>query len=83
MGTITRYRFRGYTVRPKADPLTPPTLTAVCVTRDDQDRGATSGEMRSADEHVRRIATHCARINHQLYERSVRETVRTEPGAWQ
>jgi hypothetical protein len=83
MGTTTRYRFREYTVRTKADPLTLPTFQAVCVTGDDHDCGATSGDVHSTDELVRWIASHCAETKHELYERTARETVCAEPGAWQ
>ncbi|MEV5509530.1 hypothetical protein [Streptomyces orinoci] len=82
MGTTTRYRFRDYTVRAEADPLTLPTFTAVCVTGDERDCGATSGDVHSPDELVRWIAAHCAQTRHGLYERTTRETVCAEPGAW-
>jgi hypothetical protein len=80
--TRQRFRFREYTVRATPDPMTLPTFTAVCVTGDERDCGATSGDLHSADELVRWIATHCAQTSHERYERTVRETLRAEPGAW-
>jgi hypothetical protein len=81
--TRRRFRFREYTVRPAPDPLTLPTFTAVCVTGDDRDCGAASGELHDPDELTQWIATHCAQTGHELYERTVRELLRAEPGPWQ
>jgi hypothetical protein len=75
-------RLREYTVRPEPDPLTLPTFTAICVTCDEEDCGAGSGEVRSAEEVVKWIAAHCARTKHELYERTVREMLCAEPGMW-
>ncbi|WP_060177073.1 hypothetical protein [Streptomyces sp. IMTB 1903] len=78
-----RYRFREYHVTTVVDPMTLPTFTAVCVTGEDHDCGATSGELHAEDELTRWIAEHCAQTSHDFYHRSTRATLRAEPGAWQ
>ncbi|MEY9871032.1 hypothetical protein ABH931_000486 [Streptacidiphilus sp. MAP12-33] len=82
MGTTTRYRFREYSVRTVADPCSLPALSAVCVTGEEADCGASSGEVHSAEELVRWIAEHCAQTQHELFERQERATVRAEAGVW-
>ncbi|KJK58198.1 DUF7848 domain-containing protein [Saccharothrix sp. ST-888] len=83
MGTTSRYRFREYHVTTVIDPLAVPTFEAVCVTGEEQDCGAASGELHSPEELTRWIAGHCAQTGHQSYEQTTRTIVRAEPGAWQ
>ncbi|WP_236242883.1 hypothetical protein [Streptomyces sp. CC228A] len=78
-----RYRFREYHVTAVVDPMTLPTFAAVCVTGEDHDCGATSGELHTEDELTRWIAEHCAETGHDFYHRTTRATLRAEPGAWQ
>lgn len=82
MGTSTRFRFRDYHVNPVTDPMSLPTLSAVCVTGEDADCGAASGDVRSAEELVRWIAEHFAETKHETFERTERATVRAEAGEW-
>ncbi|WP_240136999.1 DUF7848 domain-containing protein [Streptomyces sp. MUM 178J] len=77
-----RYRFRQYHVTAVVDPMTLPTVEAVCVTGEDHDCGATSGAVHAEDELIRWIADHCARTGHVFYRRTTRTTLRAEPGAW-
>lgn len=83
MGATTRYRFREYTVTTVLDPMTLPTVEAVCVTGEEHDCGAASGEMHTAEELTRWIAGHCAQTGHGSYERTTRAILRAGPGAWQ
>jgi hypothetical protein len=54
MGKTTRYRFREYTVTTVLDPMALPTFEAVCVTGEDQDCGAASGQMHTPEALDRR-----------------------------
>ncbi|MFJ6621312.1 hypothetical protein ACIQOW_27535 [Kitasatospora sp. NPDC091335] len=83
MGTTSRYRFREYHVTTVADFLALPTFEAICVTGEEQDCGAASGELHTPEELTRWIAGHCAQTGHQSYEQTARTIVRAEPGAWQ
>ncbi|GAA2948143.1 MULTISPECIES: DUF7848 domain-containing protein [Streptomyces] len=85
IGTPTRkrYRFREYHVTAVVDPMTLPTFSVVCVTGEDHDCGATSGELHAEGELTRWIAEHCAQTGHDFYHRTTRATLRAEPGAWQ
>jgi hypothetical protein len=83
MGTTTRYRFREYNVTTDPDPLALPTFEAFCVTGEEQDCAAASGELHTPDELTRWIAGHCAQTGHQSYRQTTHTIVRAEPGAWQ
>ncbi|MFJ7193616.1 DUF7848 domain-containing protein [Streptomyces bacillaris] len=78
-----RYRFREYHVTTVVDPMTLPAFEAVCVTGEDNDCGATSGQVQTEDELTHWIAEHCAQTGHDVYHRTTRATLRAEPGAWQ
>ncbi len=56
-----RYRFREYHVTTVVDPITLPAFEAVCVTGEDRDCGATSGEVHTEGELTHWIAEHCVR----------------------
>ncbi|GAA4813491.1 hypothetical protein [Streptomyces ziwulingensis] len=81
--TRGRYRFREYHVTTVPDPLALPAFTAVCVTGEESNCGATSGALHTPDELTHWIAEHCATTGHGLYEQTVRAILRAEPGAWQ
>ncbi|MEV0537159.1 hypothetical protein [Kitasatospora sp. NPDC050463] len=83
MGKTTRYRFREYHVTAVADPMALPTFEARCVTGEEQDCAATSGELNTPEELTLWIAGHCAQTGHQSYEQTTRTVVHAEPGAWQ
>ncbi|WP_406094702.1 hypothetical protein [Kitasatospora purpeofusca] len=83
MGATRSYRFRKYHVATAIDSLTLPTFEAVCVSGEERDCGATSGELHTPEELTRWIAGHCAQTGHQSYEQTTRTIVRAEPGAWQ
>ncbi|MFD5453552.1 DUF7848 domain-containing protein [Streptomyces olivaceus] len=78
-----RYRFREYHVTTAPDPLALPAFTALCVTGEEHNCGATSGILHTPDELTRWIAGHCAATGHELYEQTTRTLLRAEPGAWQ
>ena len=82
MGTTTRYQFREYTVSTVLDAMALPTVEAVCVTGEEQDCGAASGQMHTPEELTRWIAAHCAQTGHAINERTARATLRAEPGEW-
>ncbi|GGV47829.1 hypothetical protein GCM10010495_77040 [Kitasatospora herbaricolor] len=83
MGKATRYRFREYHVTTVTDPMALPTFEALCVTGEERNCAAASGEMHTPKELTRWIAGHCAQTGHQSYEQTTRTVVRAEPGAWQ
>ncbi|MFD7454231.1 hypothetical protein [Kitasatospora sp. NPDC059827] len=83
MGKTTRYRFREYHVTTATDPMALPTFKALCVTSEERNCAASSGEMHAPEELTRWIAGHCAQTGHQSYEQTMRTVVRAEPGAWQ
>jgi hypothetical protein len=81
--TRGRYRFREYHVTTIPDPLALPAFTALCVTGEEHNCGATSGALHTPDERTRWISEHCAATGHELYEQAARTLLRAEPGAWQ
>jgi hypothetical protein len=82
-GARGRYRFREYHVTTAPGPIALPTFTALCVTGEERNCGATAGTLHTPDELTRWIAGHCAATGHQDYEQTVRAILRAEPGAWQ
>lgn len=82
MGDTTIMRFREYQVRAVADPQALPTFTAVCVTGEDADCGAESGDMHDPDALVHWIAGHFRDTGHAHFERSTRAQVIAEAGPW-
>jgi hypothetical protein len=82
MGDTTVMRFREYTVRAVTDPQAVPVFTAVCVTGEDADCGAVSGDMHDPDNLVHWIAGHFRDTGHAQFERSTRATVVAEAGPW-
>jgi hypothetical protein len=76
-------RFREYKVTAVTDPHSLPTFRAVCVTGEDADCGATSGDLTDPDALTRWIAEHYRDTTHSTYERTTRATVTAQPGAWQ
>ncbi|SDS58589.1 hypothetical protein SAMN05216371_0211 [Streptomyces sp. TLI_053] len=83
MGKTSRYPFREYHVTTVIDLLALRTFEAVCVTGEERDCAAASGELHTPEELTRWIAGHCAQTGHQSYEQTTRTIVRAEPGAWQ
>lgn len=82
MGITTVMRFREYKVRAVIDPQALPTFTAVCVTGEDTDCGATSGDVLDPDTLVQWIAVHFRDTGHTRFERSTRAPVIAEAGPW-
>ena len=75
-----RMRFREYPIAP--DPQAIPTISAVCVTGEDADCGATSGHAQSADAVARWMAEHFRDTGHAAFERTTTEPLRVEAGTW-
>ena len=78
-GATTRYRFRDYAVT-VVGPMALPTFEVVCVTGDDQDCGAASGQMHTPEKRTRWIAAFCVQTEHESYEHATRASLRAEPG---
>jgi hypothetical protein len=74
-------RFREYPITP--DPHAVPTISAVCVTGEDADCGATSGPMADPDTVARWMAEHFRDTGHTAFEQSATETLHVEAGTWQ
>jgi hypothetical protein len=75
-----RMRFREYPITP--DPQAVPTVTAVCVTGEDADCGATSGPRTDRDAVARWMAEHFRDTGHALFDRTTSETLVVEAGPW-
>lgn len=82
MAITTIKRFREYKVRAVADPQALPVFTAVCVTGDESDCGAASGDLFDPDQLVHWIAEHFRDTGHTQFERNTRAPVIAEAGPW-
>ncbi len=81
MGTTTRYRFRNYTI--SRDETAAPEYGAVCVTGDDADCGASSGEQVTPEEVEKWLMGHMRETGHKRFRRSFADYADIDPGAWQ
>ncbi|MFJ1594104.1 hypothetical protein ACIOD0_28230 [Kitasatospora albolonga] len=81
MGTTRSYRFRNYTMTP--DPMGETTFAAACVSGDDADCGAASGEQVEQTDVDRWIAERVRDTGHGRYRRTMADYVLAEPGDWQ
>ncbi|AEW92749.1 MULTISPECIES: DUF7848 domain-containing protein [Streptomycetaceae] len=81
MGTTKTFRFRNYDIHP--DTTAETTYAAECVTGEEADCGAQSGEEVEAAKVDRWIAEHVRNTGHQRFRRTVASFVTAEPGAWQ
>ncbi|MEE1734038.1 MULTISPECIES: hypothetical protein [Streptomyces] len=81
MGTTRSYRFRTYDISP--DPMSETTFAAACVSGDDADCGATSGEQVEKTDVERWIAEHVRDTGHSRYRRTMADYALAEPGEWQ
>ncbi|MFJ9427873.1 hypothetical protein [Streptomyces sp. NPDC101249] len=80
MAVRARFRLRDYRIT--ADPVTPPTYQAVCVTGEDADCGADSDHQETEATVERWIAKHTRDTGHDFYRRARWDFVKSEPGAW-
>lgn len=76
-----RYRLRNYKITPAKTMM--PAHQAVCVTGEDADCGADSGDKACAADVERWIAEHTRDTGHGFYRLAQWDYVQTEPGAWQ
>ena len=80
MGTTRVLRFRNFTIMP--DPLGLPTFEARCVSGDEEECGAESGEhdaVAGRDDWVQR---HFKATGHQRYQHVLSDYRIIEPGEW-
>ncbi|MER0445985.1 hypothetical protein ABR738_15690 [Streptomyces sp. Edi4] len=81
MGITRRFRFQNYEIQP--DPVGETTYAAECVSGDEADCGAQSGEKDETAKVAQWIAEHTRDTGHQRYRRTVADYVTAEPGEWQ
>ncbi|MGV9340589.1 DUF7848 domain-containing protein [Streptomyces sp. NPDC003688] len=75
------YRFRNYAIR--SDDTALPTYAAECVTGEEEDCGAHSGEEGDTTQVDRWIAEHVRDTGHQRFKRTAATYAVAEPEAWQ
>ncbi|MGR6971406.1 DUF7848 domain-containing protein [Streptomyces cynarae] len=81
MGTTRSFRFRNYEIRP--DTTAETTYAAECVTGDEADCGAQSGEEIDPRQVDRWIAEHVRDTTHGRFRRTTTTYAVAEPGDWQ
>ncbi|MCX4699017.1 hypothetical protein [Streptomyces sp. NBC_01373] len=81
MGTTKTFRFRNYEIT--GDPLGEVTYAAECVSGEEANCGAESGDMAEKTDVDRWIAEHVRDTDHRRYRRTVADYVLAEPGEWQ
>ncbi|MFI5746550.1 hypothetical protein ACIBBE_11515 [Streptomyces sp. NPDC051644] len=81
MGITRRFRFQNYEIQP--DPVGETTYAAECVSGDEADCGAQSGEKGETSNVAQWIAEHARDTGHQRYRRTVADYATAEPGEWQ
>ncbi|MFJ5234523.1 hypothetical protein ACIQBJ_32045 [Kitasatospora sp. NPDC088391] len=81
MGTTKTFRFRNYDIHP--DPAGETTYAAECVSGDEADCGAQSGDEDEPTKVDTWIAKHVRDTGHQRFRRTVADYATAEPGAWQ
>ncbi|WP_329101592.1 DUF7848 domain-containing protein [Streptomyces sp. NBC_01439] len=81
MGRTRTYRFRNYEIR--TDPIGEVTFEAECVSGDEANCGAASGDMAEIIDVDRWIAEHVQDTGHSRYRRTAADYALVEPGEWQ
>ncbi|OCC09543.1 hypothetical protein [Streptomyces sp. PTY087I2] len=81
MGTSKTFRFRNYDIR--TDDTAEPTYSAECVTGDDADCGARSGEEVERDKLNKWIAEHVRDTGHERFRVTTANYAVATPGEWQ
>lgn len=80
-GTTKTFRFRNYDIHP--DPTAVTTCAAECVTGEEADCGAQSGDEFETDKVDQWIAKHVRDTGHQRFRRTAADYATAEPGEWQ
>ena len=81
MGTTKTFRFRNYDIHP--DPTAETTYAAECVTGEEADCGAQSGDEIDVTKVDRWIAEHVRDTEHERFRRTVAHYVTATPGEWE